>query len=143
MTPTPATAIMECDDLLDPTVRGPGVPFTADLCTGGNVTFVAVTITRNSSNSPRVRTHVQSCAELESLRARVPYMAGYEFSPSTLLRAAALQSKSTRSVAAYAVLWKATIPPRVQIPPGKLSLQPVPIGAEPRAPIRGISTCSA
>ena len=28
--------------------------------------------------------------------------------------------------------WKGTIPPRVRIPPGKLSLQPVAIGADDR-----------
>ena len=43
----------------------------------------------------------QSRAPIESSRAQVPYNDGCEFSPTTVLRPAALQSKRTRSLAAY------------------------------------------
>ena len=101
MTPTPATAIMECDDLLDPTVRGPGVPFTADLCTGGNVTFVAGTRRGDFVDPSLVRTRAQSRAEIGSPRVRGPFTAGCEYSVVTVMRTAALPSKPTRSPAAY------------------------------------------
>ena len=48
-----------------------------------------------------VRKRVQSCAHLESPRARVPYMADCEFSLATLMRIDALHSKLTRFLAAY------------------------------------------
>ena len=64
-------------------------------------TFVAGRGRRNSVDSSHTRTHAQSRAELESPCARVPYMAGCKFSASTVLRTAALQSKSKRFLHAY------------------------------------------
>ena len=64
-------------------------------------TFVAERGCANFQNPPRVRSCAQSRADVESPRARVPYIAAYEFSPSTVLRTAALQSKPSRSLAAY------------------------------------------
>ena len=55
----------------------------------------------NSSNRSNVRTHAQSRAELEPSSARVPYIAGCEFSRPPALRTAALQSKSKRCRVAY------------------------------------------
>ena len=52
-------------------------------------------------HSSPVRTHAQSCPQIESPRARVPYIAGCENSPSTVPRPAALQSQGTRSLVAY------------------------------------------
>ena len=48
-----------------------------------------------------VRTRAQSYAGIECPRARVPYLAGCQNSPATVLRASALQSKSARFLAAY------------------------------------------
>ena len=48
-----------------------------------------------------VRTHAQSQAEIESSRARYPYTARGEIFPTTALRAAALQLKPSRFLAAY------------------------------------------
>ena len=48
-------------------------------------TFVAERGCREIRDSSPVRTHAQSRAELESPRARVPYMAGREFSLATVL----------------------------------------------------------
>ena len=67
----------------------------------GMVTFVAETSRRDFVDSSLVPTHAQSRAGIESPRARVPYIAGCEFSPATVLRAAALQSKSKRFLTAY------------------------------------------
>ena len=67
----------------------------------GMVTFVAGRRCREICDSPLVRTHAQSRVELESPRARVPYIAGCEISPATVLRADALRSNRTRSRAAY------------------------------------------
>ena len=47
---------------------------------------------------PRVRTSAYSRAELESPRTWILYSAGAELSATTMLRAAALKSKSTRSL---------------------------------------------
>ena len=52
-------------------------------------------------DSPILRECAQSRPELECPHARVPPMAGGEFSPSTVLRVAALQSKSKRFLGAY------------------------------------------
>ena len=49
---------------------------------------------------------------------------------TTTLRLPALRSKRLRSLAAYGVPWKGTIPQRVRIPPGKLSLLTAAIGAD-------------
>ena len=57
----------------------------------------------NWSNRSHARTHAQPRADLESPRARAPYMAGREFSPPTVLRADTLQSKSKRFPTAYGV----------------------------------------
>ena len=65
-------------------------------------TFDAGMSSRIFSASSRVRTHAQSRTELESPRTRAPYVVGYEIAPATALRAAALQSKRTRSLLAYA-----------------------------------------
>ena len=54
-------------------------------------------------DSSWARTHAQSRAPLESSRARVPCIAGYETSSATMLRTAALQSNWTRLLAAYGV----------------------------------------
>ena len=51
--------------------------------------------------SSLVRTDAQSRAEIESPRARVPYMAGCEFTSATVLRTTALQLKRSRFLAAY------------------------------------------
>lgn len=48
-----------------------------------------------------VRTRSQSCAEIESSRARGPYTAGYEIHPQTEMRTATLQSKRQRFLPAY------------------------------------------
>ena len=48
-----------------------------------------------------VRIHAQSHAEIESSRARYPYTARGEIFPTTALRAAALQLKPSRFLAAY------------------------------------------
>jgi len=48
-----------------------------------------------------VRTHAQSRAEIESLRARAPYIARTETSPATELRIAALHSKRSHYLPAY------------------------------------------
>ena len=58
---------------------------------------------RDICDSSIVRTDAQSCAQLEYPRARVLYMAGCEFSPLTLLRPVALQSKRTCFHRAYGV----------------------------------------
>ena len=63
--------------------------------------FIAGTRRRDFRDSSHVRTPAQSRAEIESPRARGPHTAGSEFSPATELRAAALQSKQTRFLAAY------------------------------------------
>ena len=54
------------------------------------------------SNRSHVPTHAQSRAEIGSSRARVPYTAECQFSPPTALRPAALQSKRSRYLPAYA-----------------------------------------
>ena len=64
-------------------------------------TFVAERSWGDLYNRTRVRTHAQSRAELESYRARVPYMGGCDSSPATVLRLGALKSKSKRSRPAY------------------------------------------
>ena len=64
-------------------------------------TFVAGRRRRDFSDPSLARTHAQSRAELESSRARVPYIAGWESSSATVLRTRAQQSKRTRSPAAY------------------------------------------
>ena len=66
-----------------------------------NTMFVAERTCGDSRDPPLTRTYAQSRAELGSSRARVPYVAGCEFSPPTVLRTAALQSKSIRSLPAY------------------------------------------
>ena len=62
---------------------------------------IAGTRRREFCNSSHVRTTAQSRAYLEPSRARVPHMAGCEFSTATVLRASALRSKRSRSLAAY------------------------------------------
>ena len=69
--------------------------------TGAIVRFIPERRCREICDSSLVRADAQSCTQLESLRARVPYMARGEFSPATAMRADALQSKFTRSLAAY------------------------------------------
>ena len=63
--------------------------------------FAAGRRRRDFRNPPPARFSAQSREQLESSRAWVPYIAGCEFSPATMLRAAALQSKQTGSLAAY------------------------------------------
>ena len=48
-----------------------------------------------------VRTHAQSCLDLQSSRARDPYMDGCEFSPATVLRTVAQPKYSKRFRPAY------------------------------------------
>ena len=55
----------------------------------------------NSWNRSHVPAHAQSCAELESPRALLPYMARWELSPATVLRLRAHAKYRTRSLAAY------------------------------------------
>ena len=64
-------------------------------------TFGADTKHPELVESPVVRTHAQSRAELESPRARVPYLAGYEYSAATVLPAHAQAKYSKRFRAAY------------------------------------------
>ena len=66
-------------------------------------TFVAGRRRGKFCDWSHVRTIAQSCAQLESPRARGPYIAGGEFSPPTGARTDALQSKLKRSLAAYGV----------------------------------------
>ena len=72
------------------------------------VTLVAERRRREICDSSLVRTHAQPRAELEFPRARVPYMAGCESSPPTVLRTGALTSKWKRDLAAYASLRSTT-----------------------------------
>lgn len=65
------------------------------------VTFVAETRCQGFGDSSLVRTRAQSRAEIESPRARVPYMAGWEFPPATVVSPDALVSKRKRSLVAY------------------------------------------
>ena len=64
-------------------------------------TFGAGTRRREICDSSLVRTSAQSRAKIELSRARVPYIAGCEFSFATATRASTLRSKSTRSLVAY------------------------------------------
>ena len=64
--------------------------------------FVAERSCREICDSSPVRTHAQSRAEIESSHPRVPYITGCEFSPSTVLRAPALQLERSRYLLAYA-----------------------------------------
>ena len=68
------------------------------------VTNVAGTSSGDFVDAPRMRMRARSRAKFESPHARVPCTAGCEFSPETVVRAAALQSKSKRSLAAYTML---------------------------------------
>ena len=63
--------------------------------------FIAERRCREICNSSPVRTHAQLRPEIESSRARVPYMAGCEFPPATVLRPGARQSKSKRFLPVY------------------------------------------
>ena len=63
--------------------------------------FVAETRCREFFDSSIVRTDAQSCAQLESSRARVPYTADSKFSPPTALRRGARTNYRTRYPAAY------------------------------------------
>ena len=56
---------------------------------------------REICHSPSMRTHSLSRAGVESSRARVPYIARWEFPPATTMRPAALQSKRSRYLPAY------------------------------------------
>ena len=67
-------------------------------------TFGAVRRRREFFDSPIVRRDAHSCAQLESPRARVPYMAGVEFFAATLLRVSAQTNYRTRYQAAYGPL---------------------------------------
>ena len=66
--------------------------------------LVADTRRWNFVDSSLVRTHAQSCAEIESPRVRGPHTAGCEFSPATVLRRAALRLKRQRSLVAYGAI---------------------------------------
>ena len=77
-----------------------------------NVMNLAGTKRREICDSSPVRTHAQSCAEIESPRARIPYIAECEFSTSTMLRASALQLKRKRFLAAYGAGHLTDQPPR-------------------------------
>ena len=66
-----------------------------------NVMNVAERRRGDFGDSSRVRTHAQTRAEIESPRARGPYMAGCEISSATVLRTAALRLKRQRSLVAY------------------------------------------
>ena len=58
---------------------------------------------REFGNSSRLPAHAHSRPDLETSRARVPYVAGCEFSPQSLLLTGALTSKSKRYLPAYCV----------------------------------------
>ena len=64
--------------------------------------LVAETCGRESAESPQVRTHAQKRAEIESSRVRASLAAKYDLFPTTVLRPAALSSKSKCSRTAYA-----------------------------------------
>ena len=64
-------------------------------------TFVAGTRRWDFGDSSLVRIHAQSRAELESPRARVPYIAGCEFSPVTVLLTGAQTTYFKRYRRAY------------------------------------------
>ena len=65
-------------------------------------TFVVSTRRREFRESSLMRTHARSRAELESPRARVPHIAGWEFSSGTRLRSGAHVKYPTRYPPAYA-----------------------------------------
>ena len=65
------------------------------------VAYVAGTRRRVFLASSLVRTHAQSRAQLESPRARVSYNAGCGFSPATVVRTGAQQSKRPGFLVAY------------------------------------------
>ena len=71
-------------------------------CSPAAETFVAETRCREIRNSSLVSTDAQSCAQLESPRARVPSCGRRGFFPATALRAPALQPRSRHFPAAYA-----------------------------------------
>ena len=68
---------------------------------GPVVTLVAERGREDFCHSSAARTHAQSHAEIESPRARGPYMAGCDFSAATVVRAAALQLQDVRFLVAY------------------------------------------
>lgn len=67
------------------------------------MTWVVTRSRRDRVDRSHARNSAQPRADLESPRARVPYMFGCEFSPATAVRADAHQSKRTRSLVAYGV----------------------------------------
>lgn len=69
---------------------------------GAGVMFGAGRSGRENFDSLIVRTDAQSCAGLESPRARVPYMARGEFAPATTMRADALKLERKHYPPAYA-----------------------------------------
>ena len=79
--------------------RGSRVRLVLDRST--TMTFIAGRENRKICDSSLVRTHAQSRARIKSSRARGPHTARCEFSPATVLRTGALQSKRTRSLVAY------------------------------------------
>ena len=66
-------------------------------------TFIAERTSGDLSNQTHVRTHALSRAEIESPRARVPYIAGWEFCPATAMRGCAPRFKRQRYPVAYGV----------------------------------------
>ena len=81
----------------------PPAAFESRLPPGGSAfgTFGAGRRRGDFRDSSRVPAHAQSRADIESSRARVPYIAGCEISPATVLRAAALANYSKCFRAAY------------------------------------------
>ena len=66
-----------------------------------NVMNVAGRRCGESCDPSNVRTNAQSRADIESVRAWIPYMPELKFSPATVMRTGVLLSKSTRFHAAY------------------------------------------
>ena len=86
-----------------PAFNLPPAAFEPRLPPGGSAfgTFGAGTRRREFCNRSHVRTHAQSCAEFESPRARVLYIAGCELPPATVLRTGARDEYQTRYLTAY------------------------------------------
>ena len=81
----------------------------------GRGTFVAGRRSEDFCDRSHVPTHAQSRAEIESSRARAPYMAGREFSPPTVLRSAAPAKYWDRFLTAYGPRRSSTQPSRPSV----------------------------
>lgn len=87
---------------------------------GAVVTFIADMGREEFCRPSQVGTHAQSCAEIEFPCARVPYMAGCDFFPVTMPRAAPLSQYPKRFRPAYG--------------PHHASTQPLPSRSSTKSP---------